>query len=509
MTEPGRAGSPPEPASDSLVPVRDPGLDATDERQIVYRLLHACGLTVVLWGPVAPDELLDEALRVSPVLERAEPLGPLLNMTRSGMQWTMVTGPRGSALVLFIEPEADFHLLVTEIIDSFKQARATVKNDTVMAGARTSAELATFFGCHYQVVAPWECDRLRHLARGSRRIPWRVRSRLMEWEYATPTLYRRELVDSDGDRVTVHLRDLQGDLWFYYPVGESQSGDLGPWKWIEELTECRLEWLEPTVCVTRRFVPSSDPTGDAQQLVDQFAAACRKQREAGSGQPLPPPPVQAPWLERMDTGSGPTGRTFEMPALEEDEYLIVDEVRHAVDGDTFEDVNVAAQRVLRQRGTGFEYSWRRGADISSITPPWLSICDAVLDRPTGAIVAVGVITHRALGLAPAYDLGAIDGRNGFTFPKAGHADGVVWPSKQLYVGSLKSGALLPLSYVENVQGVDYHSASEMIAVVEGLGGSAAALAIRDRNGDRRLLTVLSGIAGYESPRFSADGRWIL
>lgn len=508
MTDRGSDRPSSESGSDS-VRVPDPGLDDSDERQIVYRLLKACGLTAVLWGPVGPDELLDEALRVSPVLEQAEPLGPLLNMTRSGMQWTMVTGPRGSALVLFVEPEADFHLLITGIVDPFKLARAPIQCDMAMADARTSAELAAFLGQQYQVVAPWECSRLNSLARGSRRIPWWVRAGLVEWEQVTGTLYRRELVDSDGDRVTVHLRNLQGDLWFYYPVGQSETGDLGPWKWVEELTECRLEWLEPTVCVTRRFVPSNDPTGEAQQLIDQFATAYRKQREAAYAQPLPAPPVQAPWLQRIDTALAPNARAFQLPALAADEYLIIDHVRHAVDGDTFEEVNLAAQRVLSQRGTGFEYSWRRGADLSSVTPHWLTISDAVLDHRTGVIVAAGVMTHRAVGLDPAYDLGAVDGRNGFTFSGAGHTDGVVWPSNQLYVGSLTSGALLPLSYVENIQGVDYHSSSGTIALVESLGGSTAAAAIRDRNGDRRLLTVLDGIAGYESPRFSADGRWVL
>ena len=508
MTGRGGARSDPGSGSDSFH-VPDPGFDDSDERQIVYRLLGACGLSVVMWGPVGPDELLDEALRVSPVLEQAEPHGPLLNITRSGMQWTMVTGPRGSALVLFIEPEADFQLLITGIVDPFKQARAPIKSDMVMAEAEASAELAAFLGQPYLVVAPWECGRLQYLAAGSRRIPWWVRTALVEWEQVTATLYRRELVDSDGDRVTVHLRDLRGDLWFYYPVGQSQTSDLEAWKWVEELTEFRLEWLEPTVCVTSRFIPSNDPTSDAQELIDQFAAAYHKQRTVGDVQPLPAPPVQGPWLQRIDTATAPPGRAFQMPALAADEYLIVDRVRHAVDGDTFEDVNAAAQRVLRQRGTGFEYSWRQGVDLSSVTPPWLSIYDAVLDQPAGVVVAVGGITHRALGLAPAYDLGAIDGRNGFSFPSAGHTDGVVWPSKQLYVGSVKSGALLPLSYVENIQGVDYHAASGSIAVTESLGGSSGALTVRDRNGDRRLLTVLSGIGGYESPRFSADGRWIL
>ena len=58
-------------------------------------------------------------------------------------------------------------------------------------------------------------------------------------------------------------------------------------------------------------------------------------------------------------------------------------------------------------------------------------------------MAAGHLTHPELGLSHAYDLGALNGANGLSWPEQGYTDGLFYPTGCLYIGSTRTGALAP------------------------------------------------------------------
>lgn len=226
------------------------------------------------------------------------------------------------------------------------------------------------------------------------------------------------------------------------------------------------------------------------------------------------PRTQALW--RLIEEPDPTVRPVREHrwAVSDEPYTFVETIRNTLpDSDTlpagiskFDVAHAWAEQLEGVRDAGFEYRWA-GASDRRLDPTWVTFRSAAHDPATGRIVAAGSPTHRTWGLSSAYDLGAITGSNGLTWPALGHGDGLFYPTNSLYVGSSRTGLLAPVTSSTNIISVDL-SAEGDIAVLESYG-SAGAVSTVSGAGELTRLTLLEDHAGNEVVRFSPDAKWLL
>lgn len=203
-------------------------------------------------------------------------------------------------------------------------------------------------------------------------------------------------------------------------------------------------------------------------------------------------------------------------ALDDTAFTVCERVRDALPSadslppgvDKFQVAGEATSALRAVHGTGFEYAWRDDAD-RPLDPPWVTLLSALVDHGSGRIVACGHPTHEQWGLSPAYDLGAINGSNGLSWPGAGHTDGLVYPTETLYIGSTRTGALVPVDARANLVSVDYDAATGTIAVLEALGTAGCLAVYEHGSATKRRLGMVEPFSGNEEVRFSPDGRWLL
>ena len=143
---------------------------------------------------------------------------------------------------------------------------------------------------------------------------------------------------------------------------------------------------------------------------------------------------------------------------------------------------------VAHRGTRLGGVWR-GPDDAVLSPPWLSVRSISADFVTGNVAAAGCLAYGVWGIemdAPSFLM----------------VDGV-------YVGSLRSGTMLPLDLGISASSVDLDPKTGEIAVLHHLANSTYGVSTVDAFGVRRLLTVLEEITGNEPLRYSPDGHWLL
>ena len=218
-----------------------------------------------------------------------------------------------------------------------------------------------------------------------------------------------------------------------------------------------------------------------------------------------------------DTLSRPP--TFARPArgahvadLSAAEFVVCESVKHSRDrskgdaGESFAHMNALAKQMLAARGSGFESVVRRGPDGGRLDAAWLTTRSYVCDRATGHIAAAAHLNHSLMDLPPGLDLGAITGHSR---PGSEEAPaGMQLPYSALYFGSNTTGVLMPMVMGFNVVSVDLWPATGEVAMFESWS-STAMVTVVDHRGQRRLLTVIDGVAGGEHIRYSPDGSWLL
>lgn len=192
------------------------------------------------------------------------------------------------------------------------------------------------------------------------------------------------------------------------------------------------------------------------------------------------------------------------------DYICTERVRESTPGEdsSFETVEALALQLRAARSTGFEYAVRY-PDDSLLSPTWLTLSAAALDGPTGRFAGIGHAAHELWEMSPAHDLGAIDGRNAFSFTNAGHGGGLVFAADTLYLGSARSNTIIPLDSASNFISADIHGESGTVGTLEFLGGGTVGAVALYGSGGRRLLTVVEGVSGNEPIRFSPNGEWLL
>ena len=176
--------------------------------------------------------------------------------------------------------------------------------------------------------------------------------------------------------------------------------------------------------------------------------------------------------------------------------------------DRFALAEQCSRTLVSTHGSGFEYVWR-GPTLQLLSPPWVTLRSALHEPTSGRVVAAGHLTHPELGLSHAYDLGALNGANGLSWPEQGYTDGLFYPTGCLYIGSTRTGALAPVDSSTSHGSVDLDPITGTIAVLEQLGSTACISVYDGATGARRRLAVIAQISGNETLRFSYDGKWLL
>ncbi len=495
--------------------IRNPGLDQTDPRQLLYLLLEGSGLSVLLTAPCGAEILLREVVRIAPALGRSSHWGRgFFRLDRDPETiWTAVDGPKGSALVVVCGPGSDSGFILEAVLKPFQVASLPLKMEMVNLGSTTSAVVDIVAGA--DVVPVWEVPEFSHLrpnSDGHMTLPLWARRAARLWERLGQELYKRQVRDVDGDDMNVLFGLIDGRIILMLGLGLASEG-TGRYPALDGQGPYSLERIEETLAYVLPVPDEIDATGLSelsQRIADDFATGMAQLRQATSAPTLPPEPDGRLLWDRLEAAPEESAalRPFHWPALAP--YITTERVRESVpeSESTFESVNALAHQLRAKRKSGFEHTWRASGD-APISPSWLTIQSATFDPNTGRTVASGHFTHEVWDLPPAHDLGAIDGRNAFSFTEQGHPGGLLWPSATLYVGSSRSGVFLPLDSKANVVSVDLHGPTGTVASLEFLGGSTGAASLYNGTGQRRLLTVVEGIAGNEPIRFSGDGSWIL
>ena len=496
------------------VSIRNPGLDQSDPRQLVYGILESSGLSLVLSGLVGAEELLEDAARIAPVLGMSRHLGRGFFRLDQDPEttWTVIDGPLGSAIIVACAPGSDSGFVLRAILTPFQSAPRPLAFEMVHLGSTTPA-MADLVATS-DVVPVWEVPEFADLRPGSAgyvTLPIWARRAARPWERLGLELYRREVTDIDGDSMNVLFGLIESRPLLILGLGPETQG-TERYRALAGNGPYSFEQVEGTLAFVRDIPEGTDASALdelAQLIADDFAAGVAALRQADTPA-LPPEPDGRTIWDRLEAAPAESiiSRPFHWPALAV--YTTTERIRESVpeEQSTFDSVNALAHQLLSKRGAGFEHSWRASGG-APISPSWLTIESASLDLETGRAVACGHLTHEVWDLPPAHDLGAIDGRNAFSFSEQGHPGGLSWPSSALYVGSSRSGAFLPLDAKANVLSVDLHGPTGTIASLEHLGGSTGAASFYSASGQRRLLTVVEGIAGNEPIRFNGDGSWLL
>lgn len=494
----------------------DPGLAETDPRQLLYTLLSNSGLSFVLSGPPPVEEILERAARTAPVLRDSRHLGRgFFQLTRDPeTTWTAVEGTQGAAVVVTCAPGSNSGLIYEAITKPFQNAPQPLSVGMVHLGSSSQNVIRVLAGA--DIVPAWEAPPFTHFrpaSQGWATLSPSARRAAQSWERLGLDLYKTIVTDIDGDSTSVIFGMFGNRTLLLLGIG-SEDEDSGQLQDLDGMGPYTVEYIEGIQAFVRAVpgnVSATQLDELSQSIADDFAAGVARLRTAtASAEPvLPPEPEGIPLWKRLESFPSKTTnlRPFRWPALAV--YTTTERVRESVpeERSNFESINTLAHHLRAKRGAGFEHSWRSSGD-APISPTWLTVTSASFDPVTGRAVASARLTHEVWGLPPAHDLGAIDGRNA-TFSENGHPGGLYWPAFSLYVGSAQSGAFLPLDAAVNVLAVDLHGATGTIGTLEHLGGSTGAVALYDENGQRRLLTIVEGIAGNEPLRFNGDGSWLL
>lgn len=495
----------------------DPGLERSDPRQLIYGLIKASGLSIVAVAAMPVEALLDRAVTAAPALRASTRMGASGWMVFEGdpeTLWTAAEGPDGSALIITSSPSSDSRFFLRELLDPLKTAPGVrVELFTLDEGPAPAVQLVA----RAEAVAPFDLPRLRHLMGndGYPFLPISVRRGLGDWERLNGSTYRTTRVDADGDELTLMTSVLDGEPVLYCAFAqEEHEENVNRFSFVTDRTHA-LEWWDPTVLV-RTGIPvmlgqTVDMEHQAQALLQHLTDSYARQRERVASDAPTAAPRGDLWTRVEGRPGLPNRPVGSMAELTGRQPVGIAGLRFAVPkgADSFERVSFLSQQLMEATGSGFAPAVACGEALERpANPDWLCIDSIVVDPASGRIILAARPSHVMYGMDRAFDYGAANGRN-LTWAEHGHGGGLWFPTTLLYVGSLRSRVLVPWSASQNIENVDYHAGRQLIGVLEFLGNSTFAVAVVEAQGTRRLLTVVEGLSGNETVRFSPAGDWLL
>lgn len=495
----------------------DPGLSDSDPRQLTYRFIKASGLSIVVVAAMPVEELLDRAVATTHALQESTRLGTSGWMSFKSdpdTLWTAAEGPDGSALIITTSPSSDTVFFLQELREPL-EATPGVRVELFFLDEGPAP--AVEFIAHAEAVAPFDLPRLRHLMGpdGYSFLPISIRRGLGGWERITESGYRTSLTDPYDSELSMVVSVLNGEPVLYCLFArEDNEDDVDRFSFVTDSSHA-LEWWDPAVLV-RTSIPvmpgqTVNMDNQAQALLQHITDSYARQYKRVAGN-MPAAPLVGDLWTRIESRPGPMNRPVgSMTELTGRQSVGIVGLRFAVpeEARSFERVSSLSRQLMETTGSAFAPAVAYGETLErSANPDWLCVDSVVVDPPTGRVVLAARPSHVMYGMDRAFDYGAANGRN-LAWAQHGHGIGLWMPTTLLYVGSLRSKVLVPWSASQNVENVDYHAGRQLIAVLEFLGTSTFAVSVVDAQGTRRLLTVVEGLVGNETIRFSPAGDWLL
>ena len=177
-----------EPASEPKFYLANPGYASHDLTQVVHSFFCATGMSFVVHGPGSAEQLFDAVSRVAPVFGRIEPFGIGLGMLlgERSLPCAVVSGPMGSAVVVFGHPEADMEFVIENIADPIQTVQHPWRSCTFF-GNETTDGVAVQNINNARGVPLWNFARFASFAPASeerRLVPSELRAALLDagWE---------------------------------------------------------------------------------------------------------------------------------------------------------------------------------------------------------------------------------------------------------------------------------------------------------------------------------------
>ena len=275
VVTPSRQGTAPTPPPDESQTLAAGDWDEDDPRRLRHEIFMGAGLAYVWWWPADIEELWWTVVGRAPALGQILPRANGVAQLQSDQNTHVfgLDGPRGSAIVLLASENSDFGHLITNIQDRLKGVGERGVKMSMLHQGKVDRGAAEIIESSFQVQLAEMHGRAGETpARHSVLPPW-ARRKLNSWTEVAHDLYRRELVDSDGDSVYVWCLLHNGRPAVVYPfiseISEDQLRQLAP---LGEYIDGELTWLDPQAAAMRILQDSDvDVTAMAQSLVDGIA----------------------------------------------------------------------------------------------------------------------------------------------------------------------------------------------------------------------------------------------
>lgn len=467
------------------VHLADPQLHESDTDQLLFRLLSNAGLSVGLSAPLPIDVLLERAAALAPIILNSTRLGDgaflQLNADPT-IIWTAVDGPDGSAVVLTCGADSDARLVLERLMQPFEQAPRPFERVFISQG-ETSPSAARILDSA-AVVPVWEFEPFAQVSPtpDSPTFPLALRSAAKHWEQPAKNAYARNVTEPTNARFFL---TWGGDAAY---ISVMVSADANAPLWAKEVTADGIYQLDQdsngSMIECKLTGPYTADTLD--QTVDEFMSALEKARHRALADAATPQKEPAPgtsmWQQVEHLRSDPgLARAWEAPD-HVPLFTYVEGLRFATGEDHKQD-EARLVAWLRDQGRVDHDVWR-GDQGQTLSPAWITVRGAVMDAATGRAVMAAHLSREKDGWI-------------------GH------PPYAVYIGSTRTGALIPVDASIEVISVDLNPQTGCVAALHHLGTATFGVSLFEVDGRRRFLTVVGDLSGTEDIHFSSGGRWLL
>ncbi|SEH46757.1 hypothetical protein SAMN04489835_0140 [Mycolicibacterium rutilum] len=277
LTAQASAGSDKPASTDLQVPLVNPGLPDDDAKQLAYRMFHACGLTLLSWGPRPLDEHVQGLLATAPAFRDTE-LSDAGAAELPGVEgmWLGFEGPAGSMIAFFVTG-GEGQGIIDNLLKPIQRMPAEWNWAISTAGGEVPSGVATIFA-GAQMVPLWQLSSFSGQAPAeSVQVSPELGARLTAtgWNQIDDHVYRQDLsVTGGGLQTMVFGPHGPGTLALLAPIGGAVDGAIPPQYRSRSYGRYRLDLASDIVVLYLPFPAETvEPTAEtvnaeANQLAD-------------------------------------------------------------------------------------------------------------------------------------------------------------------------------------------------------------------------------------------------
>ncbi|MCK0177629.1 hypothetical protein [Mycolicibacterium sp. F2034L] len=287
-------------SDDPKVRLPDPCRPDDDQKQLAYRMFDACGLTVLSWGPLSLERLVEMLLAVAPEFRHSEiSAGGAGSLPGHDGMWLGLDGPSGSLIAYFVTGGDDGQKVVDHVLDPIQQLPAPTQWGISTRGGHVATSAANVFaGARF--VPLWElppfADR-RPAEQAAVDVPPGLAVALtgMGWDQIGDNAFRSEHPVVGGGLQTVFFGSYSADTFALMAPVQSSAGDTIPAAYRgRSFGDYQLDLIGGMVMLCRHFPAGQPPAPDTTaREATALAEYAHRQTQAASSLPPPTRPAYA------------------------------------------------------------------------------------------------------------------------------------------------------------------------------------------------------------------------